>query len=112
MSKHDEVDKNYMVLAPSAWPNFTPGSVAILADCGHSCYISASGQVALADDPDLYETMCVPCLRAVQAADDEPLAFGEIPGARQQLKEVFGMTDEETDASIQKVFDQLRNPRG
>ena len=107
----NEVEKNYLALSPTQWPNATPGSIEILADCGHQCYISVSGQRAMADDPDLYETLCVPCLQKHQAESEEPLNFGEVPGAKEQLQQVFGISEGHADILIASVYDHLRNPR-
>ena len=107
----DEVEKNYIALAPTHWPNITPGSTAILADCGHDCYISASGRELLASDPDGYETLCVPCLQKHQDESEEPLRFGEVPGAKEQLQQVFGISEGHADILIASVYDRLRNPR-
>lgn len=73
-----------LILAPVAWGNNLPTAVQMVASCGHPCFISRSGVVAVLLDRDL-KTICAACVEPAKAT-----RYGMIPGAVDELAATVG----------------------
>ena len=89
-------DKTVFACSPTNWNtrNFVPGSVKIIADCGHEVWVAPSG-IALIKEREgdaLFESRCIPCAIADPEFQDRVKQQGpaEVPGQREELAKALG----------------------
>ena len=89
-------DKTVFGCSPTNWNtrNFVPGSVKIIADCGHEVWVAPSGMAMIKEHEGdaLFESRCLPCAMDDPEFQNKVKRSGitEVPGQRTELTEALG----------------------
>jgi len=112
MSKTLKDNAKYIVLANVGVPVITPGSVEMTAECGHAVWASESAQTALAEEPGVYETLCLTCFQESKDSSEDSTEYTKLPGSTEALSKTFGITELEAEVAIASAIKKLKAHRG